>query len=259
MKNRVLLLVAALCLMPLVLMGQNRKLCLDTECELKGNIGGNNPVTMKLLINKQGDVMGSCHYDKSGPERTLNLNGKIDGEKLYLEESNNEDLLIGSFEGTIYEPIEGTWVNKLNGMALPFSLKINEIKAFESGIVPPPPPPVAPAEVLVLVDDEDVPAEAVEEMPKFPGGQSALMSYIAKSVKYPKAAQESGTQGRVIVQFYVERDGSITNATAVRSVSRELDAEALRIINAMPKWTPGKKQGKAVRVQYTVPVNFRLH
>lgn len=257
MKNQLLLLVGALCLMPLMLIGQNRRLCLYTECELKGNIGENNPVTMKLLINKQGNVMGSCRYDKSGFERTLNLNGKIDGEKLYLEESNNEDLLIGSFEGTIYEPIEGTWVNKLNGMTLTFSLKINEIKAFESGIVPPPPPPVVPVEVLV--DDEDVPAEAVEEMPKFPGGQSALMSYIAKSVKYPKAAQENGTQGRVIVQFYVERDGSITNATAVRSVSRELDAEALRINNAMPKWTPGKKQGKAVRVQYTVPVNFRLH
>lgn len=139
MKNRFLYLAGVLCLMPLMLIGQNRKLCLDTECELKGNIGENNPVTMKLLINKQGDVMGGYYYDKNGSEHTLNLNGKIKAGKLYLEESNNEGLLIGSFEGTIDEPIAGTWVNKLNGMTLSFSLKISKSNPYTPGIVPPPP------------------------------------------------------------------------------------------------------------------------
>lgn len=243
MKKLFLFLVGVWGLMPLTLMGQNRQLRLDTECELTGSIGTSNPVTMNLLINNQGDVMGSYYYDKNGSERTLDLYGKASGDNLYLEESNSEGLVIGSFEGKIQESIVGTWTNKLNGMSLPFSLKIIKSNPYSTSVVPPPPPPPVPA----------------DEAPRFPGGDSAMMSYMARSIKYPKVAQENGTQGQVIVQFFVECDGSITNAKAVRSVSKELDEEALRIINAMPKWTPGKIQGKAVRVLYSVPVNFKLH
>lgn len=242
MKNHCLYLVGMFCLMPLMLIGQNIKLSLNTEYELKGSIGENNLITMNLLINKQGDVLGSYYYDKNGSEHLLNVLGKISRDKLFLEESNNEDLVIGSFEGEIREQITGSWVNKLNGMALPFSLKITETNPYNPGVVPPPPPPPAP----------------VEEMPVFPGGHSAMMSYIARSVNYPQVAQENGIQGQVVVQFFIDQDGSITNATVLRSVSKELDAEALRVINAMPKWTPAKKDGEPVRVKYTVPVNFKL-
>ena len=100
--------------------------------------------------------------------------------------------------------------------------------------------------------------EVVENMPDFPGGQAALMQYLAKNIKYPTIAQENGTQGRVIVQFVVNKDGSIVDAKVVRSVDPYLDKEALRVINTMPKWKPGMQRGKPVRVKFTVPVMFRL-
>ena len=100
--------------------------------------------------------------------------------------------------------------------------------------------------------------DVVEEMPQYPGGQMELMKFLSETVKYPEAAEKAGTQGRVIASFIVEKDGSISGAKVVRSVSEELDAEALRVINAMPKWMPGKQSGKAVRVKYTIPISFRL-
>ena len=99
----------------------------------------------------------------------------------------------------------------------------------------------------------------VETMPEFPGGQQALFKYLGENVKYPVIAQENGIQGRVICQFVVIKDGSIVDVVVVRSSGEpSLDKEALRVINSMPKWKPGKQRGKPVRVKYTVPVNFRL-
>lgn len=98
--------------------------------------------------------------------------------------------------------------------------------------------------------------ESVEEMPSFPGGMSALMKYLADNVKYPVDAQENGLQGRVVVSFVVERDGSITNVQSVRSVYPSLDSEAVRVVEAMPRWKPGKLNGLPVRVKYNVPVTF---
>ena len=157
---------------------------------------------------------------------------------------------------------------------------------------PPPPPPVQEVEVLNVVeddvetesieinteDDKDVevviaaPVEApveeeeeevvfvvVETMPEFPGGQQALFKYLSENVKYPVIAQENGIQGRVICQFVVNKDGSIVEVEVVRSGGdASLDKEAVRGSKSMPKWKPGKQRGKAVRVKYTVPVNFRL-
>lgn len=97
-----------------------------------------------------------------------------------------------------------------------------------------------------------------EVMPEYPGGQVALMRYIAQNVKYPKSAQENGTQGKVVVQFVVDTDGSIINAYVLTSVDPDLDTEALRVIKSMPRWTPGKQKGKNVRVKYAVSVKFRL-
>lgn len=159
----------------------------------------------------------------------------------------------------------------------------------------PPPPPAAPpiAETLTIVEDdadveettiatseetnqaveikyvpvaveEEEPEEqtifeVVEQMPEFPnGGMAGLMQYLSKNIKYPTIAQENGTQGRVTVQFVVNRDGSIVDAKVLRGVDPYLDKEAIRVISSMPKWKPGMQRGKAVRVKYTVPVKFRL-
>ena len=100
--------------------------------------------------------------------------------------------------------------------------------------------------------------DMVEQMPTFPGGQQELMSYLGKNIKYPTIAQENGTQGRVIIQFVVERDGTITDVHVARGVDPYLDKEAVRVVQSMPKWIPGKQNGKAVRVKFTVPVMFRL-
>ena len=119
-------------------------------------------------------------------------------------------------------------------------------------VAAPPPPPAPKPEVASKVFD------VVEEMPSFPGGQGALMSYLASNIKYPVVAQENGVQGRVIVSFVVERDGSISDVKVARSVDPSLDREAQRVVKSMPRWKPGKQNGSAVRVKYTVPVVFRL-
>ena len=100
--------------------------------------------------------------------------------------------------------------------------------------------------------------DVVEQMPQFPGGPQALFEYLSKNIKYPVVAEENGIQGRVIVTFVVERDGSITDVRVAKSVDPSLDKEAQRVVRSMPHWIPGKQNGSAVRVKYTVPVTFRL-
>lgn len=119
-------------------------------------------------------------------------------------------------------------------------------------VAAPPPPPAPKPEVATKIFG------VVEEMPSFPGGNGALMSYLASNIKYPVVAQENGVQGRVTVSFVVERDGSISDVRVARSVDPSLDREAQRVVKSMPRWKPGKQNGSAVRVKYTVPVVFRL-
>lgn len=157
---------------------------------------------------------------------------------------------------------------------------------------PPPPPPPAVADILNIVEDdveldeeleimdtemsqddivdfsnlvfeEETREEGeifmiVEEMPEFPGGSEALQKYLAQSVRYPVIAQENGIQGRVYIQFVINQNGEVTNATILRGVDPSLDREALRVVEAMPKWKPGKQRNRPVRVSYTVPINFVL-
>ena len=100
--------------------------------------------------------------------------------------------------------------------------------------------------------------QTVEEMPAFPGGEQKLMEFVAKNIKYPQTARETGVEGRVIVGFVIEPDGSISNVTLLKGVGGGCDEEAVRVIKSLPKWEPGKEQGKAVRVSYQIPVSFRL-
>lgn len=164
----------------------------------------------------------------------------------------------------------------------------------EMEVKPPPPPPPKVIEVLNIVDDdvkiddeleiedseaddktlidvapvvaakeeeEEETAEVffiVEDMPEFPGGEMALRAFIGNAIKYPVIAQENGIQGKVYVTFVVGKDGSVSNATIARGVDASLDKEALRVVNTLPKWKPGKQRGKPVNVSYTVPINFQL-
>lgn len=95
-------------------------------------------------------------------------------------------------------------------------------------------------------------------MPAFKGGDKKLFSFLANNVRYPVEAQKLGIEGRVLVQFVVGKDGKVTDAKIVKNANYYLDIEALRVVNAMPNWIPGKLEGKSVRVKHTLPVNFRL-
>ncbi|MFV0590777.1 MAG: energy transducer TonB [Draconibacterium sp.] len=164
----------------------------------------------------------------------------------------------------------------------------------EQHVQPPPPPPPKVVEVLNIVDDEikiedeleieDTEADEntvinvapvietkeeeevaeeiffniIEEPAEFPGGDRALYKYIHDNVKYPVIAQENGIQGKVYVQFVVDKDGSAVDAKVSRPVDRSLDSEALRVINSLPRFKPGKQRGKAVKVYYTAVINFQL-
>ena len=123
-----------------------------------------------------------------------------------------------------------------------------EVKHVEEKIAEPEP----------VKEEETKVFDVVEQMPSFPGGPSALMQYLSSNIKYPVVAEENGVQGRVVCTFVVERDGSITDVRVIKSVDPSLDKEAVRVVKGMPKWIPGKQNGSAVRVKYTVPVTFRL-
>ncbi len=118
--------------------------------------------------------------------------------------------------------------------------------------VPPPPPQPKKEEVT-----EEI-FVVVEEQPEYPGGQAAMMQFLSNNIRYPVIAQENGIQGRVICNFVVERDGSITDVQVVRGVDPSLDREAVRVIQQMPNWKPGRQRGQSVRVRFTLPVVFRL-
>lgn len=152
-------------------------------------------------------------------------------DEIKLEEVEKSTKAIGSFN------VEGN--DEVGGAVLKAK---EEIKAPE--------PPKHEEETKIFT--------VVEQMPLFPGGDAALMAYLRDNIHYPTVAAENGVQGRVVVGFVVERDGSITDVNVLRSVDPSLDREAMRVVKGMPRWTPGKQNGSAVRVKYQVPVTFRL-
>ena len=153
-------------------------------------------------------------------------------DEIKLDEVQKSDKAVGAFT------VEGN--DEVGGAVL---------KAKEDIAAPEPPKHVVEETKIFTV---------VEQMPMFPGGDPALMGYLRDNMHYPTVAAENGVQGRVVVGFVVERDGSITDVNVLRSVDPSLDREAMRVVKAMPKWTPGKQNGSAVRVKYQVPVTFRL-
>jgi len=173
--------------------------------------------------------------------------------------------MLGERDGLPPQPTAAPQISELLTIvddAAEKELEEKESEKKETNAVEPPaveiqylPPTVEGKET---VDDNRV-YDAVEEMPAFPGGQAAFMKYLSSNMKYPKDCQEAGIQGRVVVKFIVDKDGRVTNARVAKQVHPSLDKEALRVINSMPRWTPGKQKGKPVRVTYTVPLMFRLN
>lgn len=153
-------------------------------------------------------------------------------DEIKLDEVQKSDKAVGAFT------VEGN--DEVGGAVL---------KAKEDIAAPEPPKHVVEETKIFTV---------VEQMPMFPGGNGALMGYLRDNIHYPTVAAENGVQGRVVVGFVVERDGSITDVNILRGVDPSLDREAMRVVKSMPKWTPGKQNGSAVRVKYQVPVSFRL-
>ena len=116
-------------------------------------------------------------------------------------------------------------------------------------------------QVQVEAEDEDTlenGEQVFRVMPKFPGGDAELLKFIAKNVKYPQESQNKGEQGRVICSFVVTKDGTLTNYKVIRGISPALDQEAVRVLQMMPRWTPGTQRGEPVAVKYTVPITFKL-
>lgn len=153
-------------------------------------------------------------------------------DEIKLDEVQKSDKAVGAFT------VEGN--DEVGGAVL---------KAKEDIAAPEPPKHVVEETKIFTV---------VEQMPMYPGGDAALMGYLRDNIHYPTVAAENGVQGRVVVGFVVERDGSITDVNILRGVDPSLDREAMRVVKSMPRWNPGKQNGSAVRVKYQVPVSFRL-
>ena len=189
-------------------------------------------------------------------------------------------IVLGAFEWKSYEKVD-------------YNLGQLNLDDLEEEIIPitrqeitPPPPPPPPPEVIVIVEDiVEIEVEAeiettesdemvaieieeesdeeffmvVENMPEFPGGDAGLMKYIQNNVKYPPIAKEYNITGKVFVSFIVDKSGSVSDVKIARGVDKSLDAEALRVVKSLPKYKPGKQRGKAVRVMFTIPINFTLN
>ncbi len=193
-------------------------------------------------------------------------------------------LVLVAFEWKTYETKAGSLGE------LDVDLVEEEIIPISQQQPPPPPPPPAPTTVIDIVEDEkeieeelvvedleidedteiefieEVEEEVVEEqifsiveeMPSFPGGDEALLKYLGKNIKYPAIAKDAGIQGTVYVTFVVDEKGDVKDVKVLRSIGGGTDEEAIRVVESMPRWKPGKQRGKAVKVQYNLPIRFTL-
>ena len=212
--------------------------------------------------------------------------------KASLENKKSSWLLVGYVIVLVFMFVAFEWSKRDVRIDMSGAITENVFEQEIELVAPPPPQAPAIAEVLTIVDDndnvketaiasseeigeaviikpisptvdEEIPVEdeifeVVEKNPEFSYNGMSLMQYLGKSIKYPTIAQETGTQGRVIVQFVVNKDGSIVDVKVVRGVDPYLDKEAIRVISTMPKWKPGEQRGKPVRCKFTVPVMFKL-
>ena len=225
------------------------------------------------------DVLTSSAIKKYGlPQKAEDVSIKLKDDSLILTNyekkpyntvgikvsTNKEDLTSG-FNNLLSEcETSARNVKRLQSLAYEYNLLKSEIDAWQAEIERINNQNMADGEVLMAkeviaksVEEENV-FDVVEQMPEFPGGPQALFTWLSQNIKYPAIAEENGVEGRVIVTFVVERDGSIADVRVVKSVVPSLDEEAVRVVKSMPRWIPGKQKGETVRVKYTTHVTFRL-
>ena len=187
---------------------------------------------------EEGSVLGVSYVGRRFQELTVSKNMKGKELVIALERKNvnvGEVVVVGYGEPKAADKTK--------------VMEVSNVKAQEGT--------VAASKASKTSDNGDI-FVVVEDMPSYPGGMEECMRFLARNLKYPVEAQKAGTQGRVILSFIVNKDGSISNVEVMRSVSKELDAEAVRVVQSMPKWKPGKQRGQAVDVRFTMPVTFHL-
>lgn len=187
---------------------------------------------------EEGSVLGVSYVGRRFQELTVSKNMKGKELVIALERKNvnvGEVVVVGYGEPKAADKTK--------------VMEVSNVKAQEGT--------VAASKTSKTSDNGDI-FVVVEDMPSYPGGMEECMRFLARNLKYPVEAQKAGTQGRVILSFIVNKDGSISNVEVMRSVSKELDAEAVRVVQSMPKWKPGKQRGQAVDVRFTMPVTFHL-
>jgi protein TonB len=219
-----------------IVKANQQKVAVTTSVELSQLANKKKAVVEKRTVVKEEkkEVVKQVKSSIKFTAPVIKKDNEVKKEIVSQEDLNNTKTAVGAFD------VKG---NSDQGTVL---------KAEQEIAQPAPPAPKPSAEIENKVFD------VVEQMPSFPGGNSALMSYLNSNVKYPVVAQENGVQGRVVISFVVEKDGSITDVQVVKSVDPSLDREASRVVRSMPRWNPGKQNGQAVRVKYDVPVSFRL-
>ena len=179
---------------------------------------------------------------------------KMTNDSIPIDTIPNEPFLL---EGDVVAPVPDTMKAEEKKTACKSAIElvipgdIVEVDDVTEGFIA---PEVGEVEDSDMVDVYMI----VEQMPEFPGGEAELIHYISKNIHYPQAAKEKGIQGRVFVGFVIEKDGSVSNVRNLRSVDSELDAEAMRVVESMPKWKPGMHNGEFVRVSYQIPIFFKL-
>ena len=205
--------------------------------EIRKQIAAENDI--KLVVEEctyQGDCKGTCP--------------KCEAEVRYLERELEKRQRMGKAAVVAGLSVGLLGASQVALAQQPDPLRLDTTEVVLEGCVVP--------EMGEVGNPEHDVYQIVEQMPEFPNGQEALMLYIAKQVKYPAEAKKAGAQGRVFIGFIVEPDGSLSDFKVLRGIGYGCDEEALRVVKSMPKWQPGMHRGKAVRVQYLVPVNFKL-
>lgn len=214
--------------------------------------GDKRTVTLSALTPRYGSLNVNT--------RPVGATVSVDGTALTGTTPNiYADILIGEHTLTVAKPGYAEAEQRITveeGKVLPVSITLTE----KEKVAPAPSARTADSQLNIgqNVKTKSEPFTVVEVMPVFPGGQTALAQYIASHLKYPTVAQENGIQGRVFVSFVVGEDGYVEDVRVIKGVEPMLDKEALRVIQSLPRWTPGNQQGKPVRVKYTVPVTFAL-
>ena len=196
--------------------------------EIRKQIAAENDI--KLVIEEctyQGDCLGTCP--------------KCEAEVLYLERELEKRQRMGKAAVVAGLSVGLLGASQVALAQQPDSLRMDTIVEEE-----------------VMVETSEFFGCIVETMPAFRGGQQKLFEFLGNNLVYPQEAKEAGIEGQVFVEFYIEKDGTVTDGKVLKGIGYGCDEEALRVVGLMPKWSPGMQRGKAVRVRYTLPINFKL-